>query len=166
MRASILAATAVLALTAGVLHGQATANVIEYTPVACIRAGELPLLQIQVEPGRKGQLRAFFRRLNTTDWCSVEGVNAGPLSRVVLPKFDAGDEIEYFFVLTDGLRVVARSPRIYRNRVTPDCQLPVARHIERLAFSCGEDAAGVGTAAGLSMNDLSRDPISPDTPAQ
>ena len=165
MKASILAAAVVMALTASILHGQA-ANVIEYTPVSCIRAGELPLLQVNVEPGRKGELRAFFRRLNTTDWCSVEGVNSGPLSRVVLPKFETGDEIEYFFVLTDGLRVIARSPRIYRNRVTADCELPVARHVERLSFSCGEDAAGVGTAAGLSMNDLSREPISPDTPEQ
>jgi hypothetical protein len=91
-----------------------------YTPVACLKAGELPLLQLNVEG--KGELRAYFRRINSSDWCSVEGTNDGPLSRVVLPKFENGDDIEYFFVLLDGRRVVARSPRIFRARVSDDCQ--------------------------------------------
>src|ERR1044071_5826523 len=84
---------------------------IDYTPVTCLKAGELPLMQMNVEG--KGELRGYFRRLNTTDWCSVEGTNDGPLSRVVLPKFDQGEDIEYFFVLIQGRRVVARSPHIY-----------------------------------------------------
>jgi hypothetical protein len=166
MRASALIAAAVLVAIAAVPAQGQVLNAIEYTPVSCIRAGELPLLQLQVDPNRKGELRSYFRRLNTTDWCSVEGLNEGPLSRVVLPKFEPGDEIEYFFVITEGLRVVARSPRIYRARVTLDCELPVARHVERLAFSCGDDAAGVGTAAGLSFLDATQTNPSPDTPNQ
>jgi len=119
---------------------------IAYTPVGCIRAGELPLLQINVEG--EGEVRAYFRRINTSDWCSVEGINLGPLSRVVLPKFDAGDEIEYFFVLIQGRRVMARSPRIFRARVTIDCELPWARHNYKLSLSCGNDVNGIPSSIG------------------
>jgi hypothetical protein len=119
---------------------------IQYTPTECARAGELPLMQLSVEG--KGELRAYFRRLNTTDWCSVEGTNDGPLSRVVLPKFDPGDEIEYFFVLLDGRRVAARSQRIYRLKVTNECGTAWARHVMRFSLSCGDDPGGVPSAVG------------------
>lgn len=126
---------------------------IEYTPVGCIRGGELALLQAKVKG--QGELRAYFRRLNTTDWCSVEGQNDGPLSKVVMPKFDIGDEIEYFLVLIDGRRVVARSPRIYRTRVTADCQAPYARHMIRISLTCSEEAQGVpmSLATGYALTD-------------
>jgi hypothetical protein len=117
-----------------------------YTPVACLKAGELPLLQLNVEG--KGELRAYFRRINSSDWCSVEGTNDGPLSRVVLPKFENGDDIEYFFVLLDGRRVVARSPRIFRARVSDDCQSAWARHVMKLSLSCGEDGQGIPSSMG------------------
>ncbi|MFP5246153.1 MAG: hypothetical protein ACLGH0_05620 [Thermoanaerobaculia bacterium] len=142
---------------------------MQYTPVSCIKAGELPLLQVTVEG--KGELRSYFRKINSTDWCSVEGTNDGPLSRVVLPRFDIGDEIEYFFVLLDGCRVVARSPRIYRARVNAECELPFARHITWLSMSCGEEAQGVPSSmgAGVAVNDelVAGDPPygSPDRPA-
>jgi hypothetical protein len=132
-------------LVSGVASAQNQAS-LEYTPVSCIRAGELPLLQVNVEG--EGHLRAYFRRINTTDWCSVEGTNEGPLSRVVLPKFENGDQIEYFFVLVEGRRVVARSPRIYRTSVTLDCQLPWARHNLKLSLSCGTDESGIPTSLG------------------
>ena len=141
---------------------------MDYTPVSCIKAGELPLMQLNIEG--KGELRSYFRRINSTDWCSVEGLNDGPLSRVVLPKFENGDEIEYFFVLLQGRRVVARSPRIYRARVSDDCQLPFARHVLRLSMSCGEEVQAVPSAlgAGYSVSDqlIEGDPPtgSPDTP--
>ncbi|MGN6186432.1 MAG: hypothetical protein ACTHQM_22590 [Thermoanaerobaculia bacterium] len=126
---------------------------IQYTPLTCARGGELPLMQLNVEG--KGELRAYFRRLNTTDWCSVEGVNEGPLSRVVLPKFDPGDEIEYFFTLIDGRRVVARSQRIYRLKVTNECEAAWARHVTRFALSCGDDPGGIPSSigAGFAVND-------------
>lgn len=123
-----------------------TKNVIDYKPVSCMRGGELPVLQMNVES--KGELRAYFRRINTTDWCSVEGVNDGPLSRIVLPKFDTGDEIEYFIVLIDGRRVIARSPRIYRSKITADCETAWARHIIQISLSCGEDETGIPSALG------------------
>lgn len=119
---------------------------IEHTPVSCMRAGELPLLQVRANG--EGELRGYFRRINTTDWCSVEGTNEGPLSRVVLPKFESGDEIEYFFVLIDGVRVAGRSPRIYRLRITNDCENAWARHVIRLSMNCGDDAQAVPSSLG------------------
>ncbi|PYQ27308.1 MAG: hypothetical protein DMF56_20355 [Acidobacteria bacterium] len=135
----------IVALAAIAAQAQ-TKSVIDYKPVSCMRGGELPVLQMNVDG--KGELRAYFRRINTTDWCSVEGVNDGPLSRIVLPKFDSGDEIEYFIVLIDGRRVVARSPRIYRSRITSDCETAWARHINKISLSCGEDETGIPSALG------------------
>ncbi|HEV7241815.1 MAG TPA: hypothetical protein VGQ36_21465 [Thermoanaerobaculia bacterium] len=135
----------VVAFVAAAMSAQVK-NGIEHTPLSCIRAGELPLLQVKTTG--KGELRGYFRRINTTDWCSVEGTNDGPLSRVVLPKFENGDEIEYFFVLIDGSRVVGRSARIYRTRVNLECESPFARHILRLTMNCGEDVQAIPTALG------------------
>jgi hypothetical protein len=142
VRALTVAAVLLLATVAG----NAQSVSMDFTPVSCIKAGELPLLQLNIEG--KGELRSYFRRINSTDWCSVEGTNDGPLSRVVLPKFENGDEIEYFFVLLQGRRVVARSPRIYRASVNEDCQLPFARHVLRLAMSCGEEVQAIPGALG------------------
>ena len=141
-RALMIAAALLLAHVSGAAPGIS----MEYTPVPCIKAGELPLLQLRIEG--EGELRSYFRRINSTDWCSVEGLNDGPLSRVVLPKFDNGDEIEYFFVLLQGRRVVARSPRIYRARISDDCQMPFARHVLKLSLSCGEEVQAIPGALG------------------
>ena len=141
-RALMIAAALLLAHVSGAAPGIS----MEYTPVPCIKAGELPLLQLRIEG--EGELRSYFRRINSTDWCSVEGLNDGPLSRVVLPKFDNGDEIEYFFVLLQGRRVVARSPRIYRARISDDCQMPFARHVLKLSLSCGEEVQAIPAALG------------------
>jgi hypothetical protein len=159
-------AAALLLATRGDAQQKVTMN---YTPVSCIKAGELPLMQLNIEG--QGELRSYFRRINSTDWCSVEGLNDGPLSRVVLPKFDNGDEIEYFFVLLQGRRVAARSPRIYRARVSDDCQMPFARHVLKLSLSCGEEVQAVPSAmgAGYAVEDelIEGDPPtgSPDRPA-
>lgn len=152
MNARALAVAAAALLFANVA-GAAGSPSMEYTPVSCVKGGELPLLQVRVEG--KGELRSYFRRINSTDWCSVEGVNDGPLSRVVLPKFESGDEIEYFFVLLDGRRVVARSPRIYRASVSGECNAAFARHILRLSLSCGEDVQAVPSSmgAGYALDD-------------
>jgi hypothetical protein len=150
------------------VSGAAPKVSMQYTPVSCIKAGELPLLQLTIEG--EGELRSYFRRINSTDWCSVEGLNDGPLSRVVLPKFDNGDEIEYFFVLLQGRRVVARSPRIYRARISDECQMPFARHILKLSLSCGEEVQAIPGAmgAGYAIDDelIEGDPPtgSPDRP--
>lgn len=159
-RALAVVALALFALTTSA----EVKNGIDHTPAACIKGGELPLLQVNANG--KGELRGYFRRINTTDWCSVEGTNDGPLSRVVLPKFEAGDEIEYFFVLIDGVRVVSRSPRIYRVRVTADCGEAFARHMIRLTMNCGDEQQAIPTSMGagylMSLEDLPD--VTPDEP--
>ena len=119
---------------------------IDYTPIGCIRAGQAPLMQLNVAP--KGELRAYFRRVNTTDWCSVEGKNIGPLSSIVLPKFAEGDEIEYFFVVLDGKRVIAKSPRVYRAKSTSGCEGDVARHMIEVSVDCSAASNAVPAALG------------------
>jgi hypothetical protein len=165
MKRTMLAAL-LLSATSAIAQGPTS---IAHEPVTCLRGGEMPSLQMKVEGD--GQLRAYFRRINTTDWCSVEGVNQGPLSRVTLPKFEGGDEIEYFFVLLDGRRVLARSGTIYRARVTGSCETAWVRYNMRLVMDCGENTAGSipsSTAAGYSVRDIlveGRPPYgSPDRP--
>lgn len=142
----MFALVAVATLTAG---AQPKKPVLSFTPINCVKAGELALLQLDV--AGKGEVRAYFRRVNTTDWCSVEGTNDGPLSRVVLPKFDAGDEIEYFFVLLEGQQVMARSQRMYRSRVSADCQSPFARHVIKITMNCGDDQAAIPSSIGAGL---------------
>lgn len=158
---SRLLAVAALAFVSLTASAQVKSSVEHIAP-ACVRAGELPLLQVKATG--EGELRGYFRRINTTDWCSVEGTNEGPLSRVVLPKFENGDEIEYFFVLIDGVRVAGRSPRIYRTRVTTECQSPSARHLIRLSMNCGDDAQGIPSSLGAGF--LLGDEIVRGTPRQ
>lgn len=147
------------------------AETIAFKPVSCIRAGEMAVLQMRVS--EKGDLRGYFRRTNTTDWCSVEGINDGPLSRVTMPKFDRGEEIEYFFVLLDGKRITARSSRIYRSRVDDECTTTWARHTIMIRVSCGPDdqepLIPASLAAGYQLNGSMITSVppyaSPDKPA-
>jgi hypothetical protein len=148
-RTLILAATLLAASIAG-----AQELSISHEPVMCIRAGEMPTLQMKVEG--QGELRAYFRRINTTDWCSVEGINDGPMSRVVLPKFDGGDEIEYFFVLLDGRRVLARTGKIFRAKVDSACETAWLHRAISLRMDCGDKTAGSvpsSMMAGYSVDD-------------
>ena len=166
MKSRLIAAVALASITLSMPAAEVK-NGIDHSPVACVRAGELPLLQVKT--ASKGELRAYFRRINTTDWCSVEGTNEGPLSRVVLPKFENGDEIEYFFVLIDGVRVIGRSQKIYRTRVSTECETAYARHLIRLTLNCGDDAQAIPSSmsAGFLVGDIVQgDPpqISPDEP--
>ncbi|MFZ2492364.1 MAG: hypothetical protein WA208_12860 [Thermoanaerobaculia bacterium] len=143
---------------------------IAHTPVGCIRGGEMAVLQMRI--AEEGNLRCYFRRTNTTDWCSVEGINEGPLSRVTMPKFDTGDEIEYFFVLLDGQRISARSSRIYRSRVSDQCTTTWARHTIMLRISCGSSdenmlipaSLGAGYALNGSLVTSTPTYASPDRP--
>ena len=128
MKRTALILAGALLLPANLAFAQGDA--IDYNAPGCIRAGAAPLMQVSVEP--KGELRAYFRRVNTTDWCSVEGKNLGPLSNVVLPRFEVGDEIEYFFVVLEGKRVIAKSPRVYRAKATEGCENTVARHVQNI----------------------------------
>jgi len=157
-------------LAAAVLLLAATANAqpgrVDHMPVLCLRGGEMPVLQVQVED--KGTLRAYFRRTNTTDWCSVEGNNIGKLSSVTLPKFDQGDEIEYFFVVVDGKRIVAKSSQIYRVKATNTCETPWARHTLMLIMDCTDNGAGSipsSLGAGFALKTTDRPPISQASPS-
>jgi hypothetical protein len=168
MTARAFVTAAVVLLTAIAASAEERKPSITYSPVACIRGGELPLMQLNVVG--EGELRGYFRRINTTDWCSVEGNNRGPLSNVVLPKFDMGDEVEYFFVLIRKNQIIARSARIYRAKVNQNCEMPFARHMMRLSLRCGDDAQAVPNSLGagyaLTEDLVDRDPeqSTPDRP--
>lgn len=136
-------------------------NMLDYTPISCAKAGEMPVLQVNAH--EKGELRAFFRKVNTTDWCSVEGDNLGPLSKVVLPKFENGDEIEYFLVLLDGKRVIGKSPQIYRVAVSDSCESAWARHIIMISMDCNLDGLG-SIPSSMSITLRAEEPVSPSSP--
>lgn len=147
----ILVAIFSLAVSAG---AQTRAQNIIYTPQACWRGGEMPVLPLNVLID--GNLRAFFRHVGAADWCSVEGENRGPLSSVTMPKFQPDDEIEYFFVVADGKRVLSRSPQIYRVKVTEGCETPWARHTIMVIVNCspvGSGQIGSAMASGFTIGD-------------
>jgi hypothetical protein len=142
-------------------------SLIDYQPVSCIRSDEVPLLQMNVKA--EGDLRAYFRRTSTTDWCSVEGINQGPLSSVRLPKFEEGDEIEYFFLLLDGKRVVSRSPQIYRARATRRCETLIARNMVLIPMSCetnGNNSMPASMGAGYAVKSSVPEDATPFEPTQ
>jgi hypothetical protein len=168
MKRSAILAVVLLAFAA-VAPAAPPNNMLDYTPITCVKAGEMPVLQLNVY--EKGELRAFFRKVNTTDWCSVEGDNRGPLSRIVLPKFEAGDEIEYFIVLLDGKRVIGKSPQIYRVAVSDKCESPWARHIIMISMDCTNEGMGsipssMGAGFSLKSQVVTDEPPfgSPDRP--
>lgn len=141
MKRTLLAAISLLLAGAAFAQPGQIGNVLNYTPVGCFPGGESATLQLSVT--QKGELRAYFRHLNSTEWCSVIGTNDGPVSTIVMPKFQIGDEIEYFFVLLDGKRVIAKSPEIYRVKNTAHCDANVARHSTTFTIDCGQSIAGM-----------------------
>jgi len=154
-----------LLLTAAAVAANAQPGRIDHTALLCLRGGEMPVLQVQVED--KGTLRAYFRRTNTTDWCSVEGTNLGKMSSVTLPKFDVNDEIEYFFVVLDGKRIIAKSPQIYRVKATDSCETPWARHTLMLIMDCTENGPGSipsSMGAGFALKTSTPNVPSPSNP--
>jgi hypothetical protein len=140
-------------------------DVLDYTPVECMRGGDSSVFQLNVT--QKGELRAYFRHVNSTEWCSVIGNNEGVLSTVVMPKFEVGDEIEYFFVLVQGKRVIAKSPEIYRVKNTGGCEINIARHSTSFTIDCGQSVAGMpasnAAAHALGFN-ANPQPVSPERP--
>ena len=132
MRNRILLSAAFLLVAANATPQQQ--GTIEYTPVSCIVGGELPMLMVSTVDD--GLLRAYFRRTGTTDWCSVDGKNLGKASNVILPRFEVGSEIEYYFVVLKGRQVIAKSAQIYKVRATDKCVSAFARHSVNLAMEC------------------------------
>lgn len=165
MKRTLIIAATLLAATVATAQESIT-----YEPVVCVRASEVPVLKMNVKG--EGVLRAYFRRIETADWCMVEGENDGAMSRAMLPKFAAGDELEYFFVLVQGARVMARSPKIYRVRVTDQCETPFARYSILVQMNCGDNANGGNIASSLGAGYAIRDTLingetpygSPDRP--
>src|SRR4051794_10400285 len=120
------------ALFAGSLFAQPGS--IEHTPVGCLLEGEMAIMS--VETSDTGLLRAYFRRQGSTDWCFVDGRNRGKASQVTLPKFDPNEQIEYYFVVLDGKRVMAKSPKIYTARNESRCETMFARHATMVTLEC------------------------------
>lgn len=170
MRATTLAVLAALTLSATFAGAQQTTTPapnqgIIYAPVDCIRAGSPAILHLNVT--EKGKLIVYFRKVNASDLCSLDGENRGPNSTAMLPEFAAGDEIEYFFVVVDGKRVVAKSTDVYRVKVTEQCQTAWARHVDFMTMMCGRDgrnAMGSSIRAGYALNESATVEASPFRP--
>lgn len=140
---------------------------IEYTPDSCIVGDEMPVFRVVTHDN--GILRAYFRRVNTTDWCSVDGENRNSYSVVTLPKFITGDEIEYYFVVINGREIVAKSPKIYRARAMEHCDTPYARHALILTLEClppAQNPMASSIAAAYATQITTPAPATPEKPAQ
>jgi hypothetical protein len=124
--------TLATAFLAGSLFAQPGS--IEHTPVGCLLEGEMAIMT--VETSDEGLLRAYFRRQGSTDWCYVDGQNRGKASTVTLPKFDPNEQIEYYFVVLDGKRVLAKSPKIYTAKNEQHCDTLFARHATMVTLEC------------------------------
>jgi hypothetical protein len=156
--------TLAFAMSALAAFGQP--GVIEHSPPGCMVTGEMAIMS--VETSDDGLLRAYFRRQGSTDWCFVDGRNLGKISQVTLPKFDPNEEIEYYFVVLDGKRVVAKSPRIYNARNEPHCEAAYARHAIMLTLEClppGTNPISSSMAAAYSTpSTIGQDPTPKQSP--
>jgi len=141
-------------------------GVIDHNPPGCMLQGEMPILQ--VETADQGLLRAYFRRQGSTDWCFVDGKNLGKVSQVTLPKFDPNESIEYYFIVLDGKRVVAKSPKIYNARNEQHCDAPFARHAIMLTLECLPPGTNpTSMSAGYAAKTIiGNPPQSPEKPEQ
>ena len=160
MRTRIVLSLAVLLCSTAVIAQQQGS--VAHTAASCILAGEMPLMGVQLVDD--GLLRAYFRRVNTTDWCSVDGQNLGKASTVTLPKFDVGTEIEYYFVVLKGKQVVAKSPVIYRVKALDRCDSLYARHAILLVQEClppGQNPIADSLAAGYRTTSVGPHPNPP-----
>ena len=132
MRNRIVICAALLLIAANATPQQQ--GTIEHTAESCILSGELPMMMVSTVDD--GLLRAYFRRTGTVDWCSVDGKNLGKASNVILPRFDVGTDIEYYFVVLKGKQVIAKSAQIYRTKAIAKCDSPFARHAINLTMEC------------------------------
>ena len=160
--AAVLVAGAALAIQPGT---------IAHTPPGCMVEGEMAIMS--VETADNGLLRAYFRRQGATDWCFVDGKNLGKMSQVTLPKFDPNEEIEYYFIVLDGKRVVAKSARIYNARSEHHCEADFARHAIMVTLEClppGTNPISSSMSAGYAIKTIvGEDPTprqSPEKPDQ
>jgi hypothetical protein len=139
---------------------------IDHNPAGCMLLGEMPIMH--VETADQGVLRAYFRRQGSTDWCFVDGKNLGKVSQVTLPKFDPNESIEYYFIVLEGKRVVAKSPKIYNARNEVHCDAPFARHAIMLTLECLPPGTNpISMSAGYAAKTIiGGPPVSPEKPTQ
>ena len=141
---------------------------VEFNPVSCWRADEMAVLRVGTTTD--GTLRAFYRRAESTDWCWVDGNNAGQNSSITMPKFEQDAEIEYYFTTIVRSQITARSSHIYRAKVTSRCDTLFTRKVPYLVFGCSSASSGSPSAVGAaySAKSISAPPScpesSPDTP--
>ena len=162
MKRFVIAAAALLACTAAFAQKQGT---IDFTPEECIVADEMPLFRVATHD--EGTLRAYFRRVNTTDWCFVDGINHNAYSTITLPKVLPNAEIEYYFIVLKGDEVVAKSPKIYRSRATEHCDSPYNRHALVMTLEClppSQNPMASSLAAAYSAVTKHPGPITPEKP--
>lgn len=166
MKTRILISAAILLVAVSASTQQQ--GTIEHTPEECILGGELPMMMVSTVDD--GLLRAYFRRTGTVDWCSVDGKNLGKASNVILPRFNVGTDIEYYFVILKGRQVVAKSAQIYRTKATDKCDSPFARHAINLTMEClppGQNPMADAMNAGYhSTNGPKKPPVSPERPSR
>lgn len=158
MKIRILLSVAILLCSASAFAQQQ--GDIAHTPESCVLGGELPMMMVSTADD--GLLRAYFRRLGTIDWCSVDGQNLGKASNVIFPRFDAGTDIEYYFIVLKGKQVVAKSAQIYRTRSLQRCNAPFARHAINLVMEClppGQNP--IASALNAGFHTQSTDPGNP-----
>jgi len=163
MKKTVIAVALVLVAAAAFAQKQGT---IEHKPEACVPGGEMPLMKVVTHDD--GVLRSYFRRFGATDWCSVDGLNAGIASNVILPKFEKGDEIEYYFVVLQKDRIMAKSPQIYRTKATEQCDSPVARHNNLITLEClppVQNPVASSLAAGYNATANTPNQVSPESPS-
>lgn len=158
--------TLAFAMCAGAAFAAQPGNV-DHNPPGCMVEGEMPIMQ--VETADQGILRAYFRRQGSTDWCFVDGKNLGKISQVTLPKFDIGEEIEYYFIVLDGKRIVAKSPKIYNAKNDRHCDATFARHAIMLTLEClppGTNPTSMTAAYAAKTIIGNPPPASPEKPEQ
>jgi hypothetical protein len=168
MRNRILISAVLLLVAASASPQQQ--GTVEHIPNECIVGGELPMLMVSTVDD--GLLRAYFRRTGTIDWCSVDGKNLGKASNVILPRFNTGSDIEYYFVILRGRQVIAKSPQIYRTKATDKCESPFARHAINLVMEClppGQNPVATALNAGFKTPPTTEDETprrSPERPVR
>jgi hypothetical protein len=153
MKSRILLSAIVLLCSAVSLSAQQQGT-IAHTPDNCVLGGELPMMMVTTADD--GLLRAYFRRLGTIDWCSVDGRNLGKASNVILPRFNVGTDLEYYFIVLKGKQVVAKSPVIYRTKAMLRCDAPFARHAVNLVMEClppGQNSVATALNSGFHTQD-------------
>lgn len=143
------AAVGILLLSSAMAAYAQKSGVVEHAAPSCITSGTMPLLSCATAD--QGALRAFFRKVGHTDWCSVDGNNRGLRSDVTLPRFEANERIEYYLVVLNDKQVLAKSPQIYQVSVMSRCDTPFARHATLPTMEClppGANPLASSLAAG------------------